>query len=149
MSDREFGEAITALHLKAGAPSSRAVASRIGQVSHDTVNRTVKGRTIPSWPIAAKIVLALGGDLDEFRALWISAREKASKLGQELNRDDSWISIPAENLAVGNETIVDGGWELITGTGTDSSGHVHVYLGRIELIFVPGSFVIIRAAEEI
>ena len=61
--------ALRALHVRAGAPSTRVIARGIGSISHTTVSQTLRGVRVPSWPLLSKIVLGLGGDEDEFRDL--------------------------------------------------------------------------------
>lgn len=67
----EYYSALLALHLKAGAPSSRTIKARAGgEISHATVNDVLHGRRLPGWRTLELIVQALDGDLDEFRRLW-------------------------------------------------------------------------------
>ena len=66
--------ALRALHVRAGAPSTRVIARGIGSISHTTVSQTLRGDRVPSWPLLSKIVLQLGGDEDEFRDLWAATR---------------------------------------------------------------------------
>lgn len=67
--------ALRKLHLTAGEPSSRAIASGIGGMSHTTVNAALKGPRVPSWPVLARLVNYLDGDIEEFRGLWIATRD--------------------------------------------------------------------------
>jgi hypothetical protein len=64
------------LHVLAGEPGSREVATSIGGVSHTTVNNAIRGKTMPSWPVLSKIVKELGGDEALFRGLWAAVREE-------------------------------------------------------------------------
>jgi TIR domain len=73
--EHQFFRALRELHRRAGQPSSRSIASKIGAVSHTTVSSALRGPKVPTWPIVAKIVDALDGDLEEIRELWIEARE--------------------------------------------------------------------------
>lgn len=66
--------ALQALHVQAGAPSTRVIARGIGSISHTTVSQTLRGDRVPSWPVLSKIVLELGGDEDEFRDFWAATR---------------------------------------------------------------------------
>jgi DNA-binding phage protein len=67
--------ALRDLHLHAGEPSTRAIARSAGRaVSHDTVNRVLRGDGLPSWTSLEFVVKALGGDVEAFRKLWVSAR---------------------------------------------------------------------------
>ena len=73
--ERAFFEALRELYLRAGEPSSRSVAVAIGGMSHTTVNSALRGTRLPTWPVAAKLVTHFGGDVDQFRPLWVEARE--------------------------------------------------------------------------
>ncbi|MFF0231212.1 toll/interleukin-1 receptor domain-containing protein [Micromonospora sp. NPDC005254] len=75
-AERAFFAAINDLYLRAGRPSSRAVATAIGGISHTTVNSVVKGTKVPSWPITVKIVEHLNGDVEIFRQLWVETQER-------------------------------------------------------------------------
>jgi hypothetical protein len=61
------------LHRRAGSPSSRALAKKIGQrrISHSTVNNAQK--SVVKWAKLELIVTALGGEPDEIRPLWQAA----------------------------------------------------------------------------
>ena len=67
-------QALTALHLAAGEPSTRVIARTSGQLSHDTVHRVLAGQRLPAWAPLERVVLALGGDVAEFHRLWLAAR---------------------------------------------------------------------------
>jgi hypothetical protein len=76
----EYGAELGQLHLAAGRPSARKIEAHLkgaGQkVSRSTVNDTLSGRTLPSWPVLALIVKALNGDTAQFQRLWIAARDE-------------------------------------------------------------------------
>lgn len=84
---RTLASALRDLHAQAGAPSARALAKRIGTVSHTTVSEALAGRRTPSWPIVASLVQQLAGDEDRFRALW-SAATTTSPTPTAPERDD-------------------------------------------------------------
>lgn len=67
------------LHLHAGEPSTRWISKRlgIGVLSHSTVATILKCTSTPQWKSLQGVVAALGGDREEFLALWIAAREAA------------------------------------------------------------------------
>lgn len=67
---RELLHALRELHARAGRPSSRDLARRIGDISHTTVAECLSGRRLPSWNLLARIVQGLDGDEEEFRTLW-------------------------------------------------------------------------------
>ena len=72
---RELLVALRELHLRAGAPSTRSIARSTGnEISHDTVNRILKGSDLPQWRSLEFIVKALEGDVETFLDLWVSAR---------------------------------------------------------------------------
>jgi hypothetical protein len=60
---------------QAGAPSTRAIERATGHaVSRDTVHRILTGPKLPNWEPLEHIVKVLGGDVNVFRQLWVSAR---------------------------------------------------------------------------
>lgn len=73
--ERQFFRALRELHRKAGQPSSRSIAAKIGGTSHTTVASALRGPKVPTWPVVARLVEALDGDLDSIREFWIEARE--------------------------------------------------------------------------
>lgn len=88
--------ALHALHTRAGRPSSRTLSAKMGNVSHSYVHQVLKGAKLPSWPILAKLVRALDGDVESFRELWISAKsagEKADDLPSPSRRVASDVSV--------------------------------------------------------
>jgi len=67
--------ALRELHLHAGEPSTRAIERCTDHaISHDTVNRVLRGGDLPRWSSLELVVKALDGDLETFRNLWVSAR---------------------------------------------------------------------------
>lgn len=72
---RALFSALRALHVRAGEPSSRAIARGAGGLSHTTVHGALRGARVPSWPVLAKLVKALDGDEEEFRELWAATRD--------------------------------------------------------------------------
>jgi hypothetical protein len=72
-----FFAALRDLYVRAGEPSSRTMARAIGGVSHTTLHSAIRGTTVPSWPVVAKLVAHLGGDTDRFRELWTDTRPNA------------------------------------------------------------------------
>lgn len=73
--ERQFFQALRRMHRQADSPSSRALATKIGGMSHTTVNSALRGQKVPTWPVVAKIVDALGGDVEVMRQLWMEAQE--------------------------------------------------------------------------
>jgi hypothetical protein len=79
---RDLLMALRELHLRAGEPSMRAIARSTGRaVSHDTVHRVLTGPELPRWDPLGHVVKALNGDVETFRALWISARHAMEQDG--------------------------------------------------------------------
>ncbi|GEB52691.1 hypothetical protein SCA03_52420 [Streptomyces cacaoi] len=69
------------LHRQAGEPSFRVVAQRTGKaISHTTVGSVLRCEKPPGWGPLELVVEALGGQLDEFRQLWVAVRDEASPL---------------------------------------------------------------------
>lgn len=80
---RDFGQLfaeLAALHLAAGAPTVRELAATISdgadkyQVGHSTVHGLLRGARAPRWPLLEQMVIALHGDVEHFRQLWMTAR---------------------------------------------------------------------------
>lgn len=72
------------LHLHAGAPSMREIAHTTGDaISHDTVHRILKGDRLPRWRPLELVVKALGGDVEAFRVLWVSARRATDAMEKD------------------------------------------------------------------
>lgn len=61
--------ALTTLRRAAGQPTTRAIA-KVADCSHTTVSDAFIGRTVPSWPMLKRIVLALDGNVEDMRPLW-------------------------------------------------------------------------------
>lgn len=72
-----FSAALRDLHVRAGEPSSRAMAKEIGGISHTTLYAALRGTSVPSWPVTQKLVEHLGGDVEAFRDLWADTRPNA------------------------------------------------------------------------
>lgn len=74
---RDLVRGLRELHLRAGLPSVRRLARVTGALSHDTVHRVLVGAKVPTWGPLELVVEALGGDVEEFRRLWMSAQRRA------------------------------------------------------------------------
>lgn len=69
------------LHRQGGEPSFRVIAQRTGKaISHTTVGNVLRCDSPPGWGPLELVVEALGGEPNEFRALWIAVREETSPL---------------------------------------------------------------------
>lgn len=66
------------LHENAGLPTFRVLTERIrqrnGNTSLSTVHSAITGKLLPSWTHVESIVIALDGNTEHFRDLWIKAR---------------------------------------------------------------------------
>src|SRR5438132_11546884 len=73
----ELYDRLDDLHLKAGRPSMREIATRAGRgrISSSTVHNVFAFRNarVPRWPFLEEIVKALAGDTAVFLALWQAA----------------------------------------------------------------------------
>jgi tetratricopeptide (TPR) repeat protein len=73
----ELYDRLDELHLKAGMPSMREIATRAGRgrISSSTVHNVFAFRNarVPRWPFLEEIVKALAGDTAVFLALWQAA----------------------------------------------------------------------------
>jgi hypothetical protein len=71
---RDLVESLRELHLVAGLPSVRWIARETRALSHDTVHRVLICAGVPTWGTLELVVEALGGDVGEFRRLWVAAQ---------------------------------------------------------------------------
>lgn len=76
---RSFFTALRDLYFRAGKPSSRQIAQNSGNISHTTVSAALRGSRLPSWPITAKLVKSLGGNVEEIRELWVAAQDSGKE----------------------------------------------------------------------
>ena len=68
---RDLVDALHDLHHKAGWPSLRTLAKAAG-CSHTTVSTAFSSPRLPNWGLVELLVEAMGGDVQEFRAMWLS-----------------------------------------------------------------------------
>ena len=69
---RDLIDALHDLHHQAGWPSLRVLAREVG-CSHTTVSTVFSSPRLPTWGVLELVVEAMGGDVDEFRLLWLAA----------------------------------------------------------------------------
>jgi hypothetical protein len=74
-------ERLDQLHLAAGRPSMREIATRVGRgrISSSTVHNVFRNSRVPRWSFLEDIVKALRGDTAVFLALWQAAAQAESK----------------------------------------------------------------------
>ncbi len=74
-------EELDRLHLAAGRPSMREIATRVGRgrISSSSVHNVFRNSRVPRWSFLQDIVRALGGDTAAFLVLWQAAWEAESK----------------------------------------------------------------------
>lgn len=65
--------ALRRLHAAAGVPDARGI-GLIAGVFTKNVLATLSGELIPEWEVAQALVLALDGDPELVRPLWVQAR---------------------------------------------------------------------------
>ena len=72
----ELFDRLHAIHLEAGQPSIREIATGIGRgvISASTIHNVFRGPRVPRWGFLELIVEELHGDRAEFRTLWQAAR---------------------------------------------------------------------------
>ncbi|MFI9123282.1 tetratricopeptide repeat protein [Streptomyces bikiniensis] len=99
MNQVTLAKALRRLHRLSGEPSTREIARRThGALSHTTVGQTLRGDQIPSWRSVELIVNALGGDSEEFRGMWVAARDEQdgrSKSVVEVRKNTSNFARPS------------------------------------------------------
>ena len=69
---RDLAAELHALHHRAGWPSLRAMARKVG-CSHTAVSAVFSSPRVPPWGTLQVLVEALGGDVDRFHQLWLAA----------------------------------------------------------------------------
>lgn len=68
-----FAELITALHARNTYPTLASLESRTG-LSINTIRRALSGSNLPKWSTAEKLIKAMGGETEEFRAAYRDAK---------------------------------------------------------------------------
>ncbi len=109
----QLARALQSLHAAKGAPSVRALARKIGDVSHTTVADALAGRRVPSWQVLEGIVRALDGDAEPFRQLWLDARAAGGARASAAPATD--VDFVDRYL---RQVISDTDWLDIQGAGT-------------------------------
>jgi tetratricopeptide (TPR) repeat protein len=67
------------LHLHSGSPSLREIQKRTSRgISHTTARAILRCEKLPGWGQLELLVEALGGEVEEFRRLWLAARDPDS-----------------------------------------------------------------------
>jgi hypothetical protein len=97
--------ALQHLRRQAGNPSTRTI-GRAASYSHTTVAQALNGSRRPRWEVVEQIVRFLGGDVEQFRTLWLAALE--AEEGPPPSRD----TLEADPLA-----------GSVQGEGGDSPAH--------------------------
>ncbi len=82
------------LHLAAGRPSMREIATRAGRdkISSSTVHNVFRATRVPRWNFLQEIVTALGGDTDVFLPLWQAAWQAENEIESPLTVPSSRTS---------------------------------------------------------
>ena len=69
---RDLVDALHRLHHRAGWPSLRVLGRQVG-CSPTTVSAVFSAPRLPTWGTLELVVEAMGGEVEEFRALWLAA----------------------------------------------------------------------------
>jgi len=79
----ELFDRLHQIHLAAGQPSMREIASRFGRgvISSSTIHNMFRGPRVPKWSFMELVVEELHGDTPEFLALWQAARLAEDEYG--------------------------------------------------------------------
>ncbi len=77
----ELFDRLDQLHLDAGRPSMREIATRVGRgrISSSTVHNVFRNSRVPRWSFLEDIVKTLHGDTAAFLVLWQAASQAQSK----------------------------------------------------------------------
>lgn len=104
------------LHRESGEPSFRVVSQRTEKaISHTTVGNVLSCVVLPGWGPLELVVEALGGDLNEFRTLWIAVRDETSPLAlpqpvaweEEANSPSRAVDLSIPDLDAAEEDLQD------------------------------------------
>jgi hypothetical protein len=89
----ELFDRLDQLHLKAGRPSMRDIALKVGRgnISSSTVHNVFRRARVPRWVFVEQIVTALQGDTAAFKALWEAAWQAEH---QTRARDEVATAVP-------------------------------------------------------
>ena len=92
----ELFDRLNDLHFRAGEPSVRQIARRIGTgvVSASTVYNALKGPRVPKLSLLKLIVDQLGGPVEDFEELWRAARDAERELQESALRVGPLVPIP-------------------------------------------------------
>jgi signal transduction histidine kinase len=92
------------LYREGGEPSTREVSQRTRRaMSHTTVNQVLRCAKTPRWNYLELVVEALGGSIEEFRALWVAVRNGESPVPELVSgQRDMFV-----NMARRSQTMVD------------------------------------------
>ncbi len=82
-AQRALVDALHALHHEAGWPSLRCAGPGGGLLAHHGLDRVLLAR-LPSWGVLELVVEAMGGNVGEFRRLWLAASGPASAPGPRI-----------------------------------------------------------------
>ncbi|GLY42022.1 hypothetical protein Amsp01_080450 [Amycolatopsis sp. NBRC 101858] len=123
--EESLASALRRLHLRAGRPSTRKIASEVGGVSHTTVNEMLRGSRVPAWDFVKKVGRYLNGDEGELWSLWSAAQKTPLPRGEAHN--DLWDPVYLDRLVVTSfvsargtrETRTVERWIRATGDGVD------------------------------
>ncbi|MGW1728635.1 hypothetical protein ACWCQK_37875 [Streptomyces sp. NPDC002306] len=86
------------LYRRAGKPSYRQLAARIQALSHTTVHMVIRCERLPRWGNLELVVEALGGDVEEFRQLWLAAEAAASNTVGPATATETSVSAQPERV---------------------------------------------------
>ncbi len=105
MPSRDLIDALHALHHEAGWPSLRSLAREAG-CSHTTVAAVFSSPRLPSWGVLELVVEAMGGDVGEFRRLWLAASGPATVPGSRIAGRRSELAAVRRHLGSGTGLLL-------------------------------------------
>lgn len=112
---RDLSEALHDLHHRAGWPSLRTLAREVG-CSHTTVSKAFSVAALPTWGVLELLVVAMQGDVERFRGLWLGASLPDAERSSTAQVDPMRIAGRAAELtAVGRHLVSGTGLLVISG----------------------------------
>jgi len=95
----DFFDRLHELHLDAGEPGVRQIATGLGRgvLSYTTVHSVFRGPKVPKWGHVELIIEHLGGDVTQFHTLWRAARQAELDLSPTAPREPADTNRNTEN----------------------------------------------------
>lgn len=102
----ELTLALRHLHRRAGEPSARVISKTV-DYSNVTVHNVLYGRATCRWPTLEAIVRHLNGNVEQFRLLWLAARQAEDPLLPEPESFVQYVEVHNDNPSLAKALSVE------------------------------------------